>query len=159
MTTQPSFQISALPMNGFAPLFDLDDDELRARGARRYVATSNPGFPCRVSLQDAEVGETLILVPYDHHPVNGPYRASGPIFVREQAEEAQLAPGEVPALLRHRQLSVRGYSAKGLMVDAAVTPGEELEAVIGRLFGQEKVDYLHVHYAAPGCFGCWVGRG
>jgi hypothetical protein len=146
-------------MTTFAPLFALDVAELHARGARRYVATSSPGFPCRVSLQDAEVGETLILLPYDHHPVNGPYRAAGPIFVREQAEEARLAPGEIPTLLRHRQLSVRGYSAKGLMVDAAVTPGEELEDVIGRLFGQEKVDYLHVHYAAPGCFGCRVGRG
>ena len=52
-----SFQISALPLETFAPFFDLDDTALAARGARRYVATKKPGFPCRVSLEDAEEGE------------------------------------------------------------------------------------------------------
>ena len=153
-----SFQISALPLETFAPFFDLDDTALAARGARRYVATKKPGFPCRVSLEDAEEGETLILLPFEHHPVDGPYRAMGPIFVRQSAARAELEAGEVPVLVRHRQLSVRAYSAKGLMVDAVVTPGTEIEGVFARLFAHDKVAYLHVHYAAPGCFACRVDR-
>lgn len=60
------FQISALRHDDFDELFRLDDHELAARGAKRYRADRTPGFPCRVSLKDAEPGEQVILVPYAH---------------------------------------------------------------------------------------------
>lgn len=47
------FQISGLSREQFQEFFELDDGELAARGARRYVADKKPGFPCRVSLIDA----------------------------------------------------------------------------------------------------------
>ena len=78
-----SFKISALPLEPFAPLFDLDAAQLGARGAKRYIADRRPGYPCRVSLADAEPGERVILVPFTHHDAHSPYRASGPIFIRE----------------------------------------------------------------------------
>ena len=118
-----------------------------------------PGTPCRVSLEDAEVGETVILVPFAHHEVASPYRASGPIFVRRGARRATPAPGEVPLMFRHRLLSLRGYDRAGMMVAAEVVPGTELERVIGRLLSDDQVDYLHVHNAKPGCFNCRVERG
>ena len=54
------FVLRGLDPAPFAPLFALDDDALEACDARRVVATSKPGFPCRVSLVDAEPGEALI---------------------------------------------------------------------------------------------------
>lgn len=96
------FQIVPLPLELFTPFFALDDEQLRARGGKRYVADRQPGFPCRVSLTDATPGERVVLVPFTHHNVDSPYRASGPIFIREDAESAFVGLNEVPWLLRLR---------------------------------------------------------
>jgi len=154
-----TFRFVALPYEPFAGLFEMDDADLQARSARRMSVDEKPGTPCRVSLEDAEVGETVILVPFAHHEVASPYRASGPIFVRRGARRATPAPGEVPLMFRHRLLSLRGYDRAGMMVAAEVVPGTELERVIGRLLSDDQVDYLHVHNAKPGCFNCRVERG
>ena len=153
-----SFQISALPYEPFAPLCGLDDTQLSARGAKRYIADRRPGFPCRVSLADAAPGERVFLVPFTHHDADSPYRASGPIFIREDARQASPGVNEVPELLRLRLLSVRAYDANALMVDADVVEGRELESVIERLFNDPQVTYLHVHFARPGCFACRIDR-
>ena len=152
------FQISALRRDSFEHLFALDDAALAARGARRYVADRKPGFPCRVSLEDAEPGERLILVPFRHQPADSPYQASGPIFVREIARTTSLPADAVPALLRTRLLSVRAYDASHLMIDADTIDGRELESLLGRLFANERVAYAHIHFARPGCFACRVDR-
>jgi uncharacterized protein DUF1203 len=158
MSAPIPFQISALPLDAFAPLFDLDDGALAARGMRRLVADSKPGFPCRVSLVDAEVGERVLLLPYTHHAVHGPYRASGPVFAREAARPAELAVNEVPDSVRGRLLSIRGYDKDGTLVGADVKEGRALEEVIWRLFGDERVRYIHLHNARPGCYSCRVDR-
>jgi Protein of unknown function (DUF1203) len=153
-----SFQIHALPAALFAPLFALSDEVLHARGIRRVVADSAPGFPCRVSLRDAVVGEHLLLSTYEHHPVDTPYRASGPVYVREAATQAHPGVDEVPELLRTRLLSLRAYDAKGMMRTADVVPGTEFETGIAAAFANERVAYLHIHYAKPGCYACRVER-
>jgi hypothetical protein len=38
-----AFRISALPAEAFHPWFELDDEALRARGARAYTADVRPG--------------------------------------------------------------------------------------------------------------------
>ena len=146
-------------MDQFEWLFALSDAQLEAKGAKRYVADRNPGFPCRVSLEDAAPGESLILVPFTHQPADSPYRASGPIFIREHARVASLAVNEVPKQLRSRTLSVRAYDAGGLMVDADIVDGQELESIVARLFSTPEADYLHVHFARPGCYACRIDRG
>jgi len=153
-----AFQIRALPSERFAPLADMTDAELAAIGARRVVVDGQPGYPCRVSLVDAEPGEMVLLVPFVHHDVDSPYRAGGPIFVRPGAAMAAPAAGEVPSLLRHRLLSVRAYDAGAMMRDAAVVQGRDLEVAIERLFARDEVRYLHVHNAGPGCYNCRVVR-
>lgn len=153
-----SFQIHALPAEPFSPLFALSDDALRGRGIRRVVADGRPVYPCRVSLQDAGEGETLLLLPHEHHVVDTPYRASGPIYVREAATLAQPGVDDVPALLRTRLLSLRAYDARGMMAWADVVEGAEVEACIARLFAIDRVAYLHIHYAKPGCYACRVER-
>lgn len=153
-----NFQIVPLSREPFAPFFALDEEQLRARGAKRYVADRQPGFPCRVSFLDAAPGERVVLVPFTHQDADSPYRASGPIFVRENAHQASIGVNEVPELLRLRVLSVRAYDADGLMVDADVVDGRELEPAINRLFNGARVEYLHVHFARPGCFACRVNR-
>ncbi len=153
-----SFQIHALPIDAFAPLFALSDDALCDRDIRRVVADGRPVYPCRVSLQDAAEGERLLLLPHAHHVVDTPYRASGPVYVREAAIEATPDVDEVPALLRARLLSLRAYDARGMMVWADVRPGTELETGLDELFALERTDYIHLHYAKPGCYACRAVR-
>jgi hypothetical protein len=153
-----SFRISALPDELFRPWFDLDDAALRQRGARRSVVDRRPGFPCRVSLEDAAPGETVILLPFAHLDADSPYRASGPIFVRSGVRRAIPGPGDVPGLLRLRPLSVRAYDRASLMIGAEVVEGPALEQAIDRLLGDDRTDFLHVHFARPGCYACRIDR-
>lgn len=152
-----SFRFVALDPAPFAPLFALDDHALAARDVRRVVVDAHPGYPCRVSLADAAIGETVLLLPHAHHDVASPYRASGPIFVRDAAA-AVLPAGDVPAFLRHRLLSLRAYDAGAMMRGADVVQGDAIDAAIRRLFDDPRVTYLHVHNARPGCYMCRVER-
>lgn len=158
-TITRSFRISGLPLAPFEPLFALSDSALAERGIRRVVADEYPGFPCRVSLVDAQPGETLLLLNYLHHDVNGPYRGSGPIYVREHATPADLAQDESPEVLRHRLLSVRAYDAAGMLRAADVVEGRELPSLVTSMFADPDVAYLHAHNAKPGCFSCRIDRG
>jgi hypothetical protein len=153
------FQISGLRRERFDDLVRLDDEALAALGGKRYVADKKPGFPCRVTLQDAELGERVMLVPFEHQHGASPYRASGPIFIRESAVDAAVPPNVVPELLRTRLLSVRAYDAAHVMLDAEVAEGREVECVIDQLLGDARVQYLHVHFARPGCYACRIDRG
>jgi hypothetical protein len=144
-----SFKFVGLPSETFPALFDLSNAELAARNACRMIADAKPGYPCRVSLVDAEPGETVLLVPYLHHDLPSPYRASGPIFVRKGAVTANLADNEIPSMFMHRLLSVRAYVTNGRMVAAEVVAGDVLEALIRRFFENDAVDHLHVHNARP----------
>jgi hypothetical protein len=154
-----TFQIHALPDALFAGLFRLPDDDLRARGMRRVIADSNPGFPCRVSLQDADIGEELLLLNYRHLDGNTPYAASHAIYVRKGAQQAQPLPDSVPAVLSMRLLSVRGFDDQGLMVTADVVDGKQLSATLTAFFANAAIAVIHVHNARQGCFAARVTRG
>jgi hypothetical protein len=153
-----SYRISGLDLKPFAHLFSLEDEALAAHGARRHVADAKPGFPCRVTLEDAEPGERLVLVNYVHQPADSPYRASHAIYVRENATHTATYVDEVPAVLRARTLSVRAFDAAGMLRDADLVEGADLHAAIPRMLADTHVAYLHVHYAKPGCYAALVER-
>lgn len=153
-----NFQITALPAKKFTFLLNLDKKALARYHARLITVDENPGYPCRVSLIEAKVGETILALPYMHHDVDSPYRASGPIFVRTNAQTLTPAINEVPEVVRHRSLSVRAYDSANIMIDAVVISGPALEITIEKMFLQEKVEYLHLHNANPGCYSCAVLR-
>ena len=152
------FKIVALPYEPFRLLFSLNQQALRHHGARRMTVETHPGYPCRVSLQDAAVGETVLLINFTHHRVDSPYQASGPVFVRQNARQAVPGINKVPAMLRHRLLSLRAYDSCAMMIAAEVVEGTDVETHIRRFFVQETVAYLHIHNAMPGCFNCAVQR-
>jgi Protein of unknown function (DUF1203) len=154
-----SFRISSLPVEPFQPLFGLSEAELLKHGARRQVADAKPGFPCRVTLADAEPGESLLLLNYDHLPVSSsPYRAKGPIFVRESAKAGAEVRDTVPDYLARRILSLRAYDKDGMMLDADVVDGTTLGGAIEKMFAQDGVDFLHAHFAKRGCYAARIDR-
>jgi hypothetical protein len=152
------FKAIALDPEQFVSWVRLNDEELHERHARRRVADEEPGFPCRVSLQDAPAGERLILLPFEHQPADSPYRASGPIFVRERTSRWPATVGVVPPILRPRLLSLRAYDANGMMQDADVVEGKVVEQRFESMFADPAIDYLHVHFARRGCYACRIER-
>jgi hypothetical protein len=153
-----SFRIKGLPVEPFADLFDLSDKGLAKRGAVRRIADGrSPGYPCRISLTDSRPGDELLLVNFEHHPVDSPYRMRFAVYVRKGEEQFD-AVDEVPEQLRLRTLAVRAFDADAMMVGWELIDGRELEAAIERLFGNTRAAYLHVHFAAPGCYAARVER-
>ncbi len=152
------YVISGLAPQPFQALGGLDDAALRVHGASRVVADATPGYPCRVSLRDAEPGETLLLLPWQHLDMDTPYRSGGPIFVREAAAVQAVFRNEIPEQQRSRLLSVRAYDARGWMRDAGVEAGKRLESLIERFFADPGTAFLHVHNARRGCYACRVDR-
>lgn len=153
-----SFQIHALPATHFIPLFDMSDGELANIHASRMVVEAKPGYPCRISLADAEVGETVILVNFEHQSGESPYRSSHAIFVRDQAEQAFPAIGEVPEVLTTRLISIRAFDNKHYMIAADVVDGARLAETIPAMLDDPAVDYLHLHNAKRGCYAARVTR-
>ena len=142
----------------FRHLHGLTDDALAARGMRRMTADAKPGYPCRVTLEDAEPGERLLLLPYEHQPAHSPYRASGPIFVRETAETTY-DDTRVPPVLASRRLSLRAYDATDSIVASDVVMiGGDVEAALEELFARQDTSYVHIHNAGHGCFSCRADR-
>lgn len=156
MTT--NFIVKPLEKNIFVELLSKNDDQLAEVNARWLIADSKPGYPCRVSLIEAEVGERVLLVPFKHHDVLSPYQASGPIFIREGAETAELEINEIPEILTQRLLSVRAYNTENLMIHAETVQGAGFENSIRNQFLNSEVAYLQIHNANPGCFNCNVHR-
>jgi len=152
------FQIKALPKATFADLFRLPDSELASLNAIRVRATEKPGFPCRVSLADAEIGEELILTHFEHHAVNTPFRSSHGVYVRRDGVEANPAENAVPELLRCRMISLRSFNAEGMMAGADLADGAALERAIEKAFEDPSAAYIHLHFAKPGCYAARVDR-
>jgi hypothetical protein len=151
-----SFRIRGLSPAQFAPLFVLDDAALAERSMRRVTVDAPHSAPCRVTLEDAAPGEQVLLLPFAHHMAHSPYRASGPIFVREGGEPFDRVD-ELPPVFAGRLLSVRAYDAEGLMTDADVVDSDP-RGLFDRFFADPAVSYLHVHYARRGCYSCLVER-
>lgn len=152
------FRIRGLPAEKFAHLFNFSDEELAAQEAVRRIADDRrPGYPCRVSLTDSQPGDELILVNHEHHPVASPYRMRFAVYVRK-GEQTYDAIDAVPEQLRLRTLAVRAFDAAAMMVGFELVEGRKLESAIDRLFTDPRAAYLHVHFAAPGCYAACVER-
>jgi hypothetical protein len=153
-----TFRLVGLPIEPFSHLFALSDAELSACNAKRVFAATKPGYPCRVSLTDADIGDELLLLPFEHQPASSPYKSSGPIYVRKAAVPARVDACVVPDYVRTRLISVRAYDAGHLMTDATVCPGTEVSTAIQKMLAGDQVAYIHLHNANRGCFSCAVVR-
>jgi hypothetical protein len=153
-----SFRIKGLPAEEFQHLFALSDEELAKQNAVRRIADGRkPGYPCRVGLEDSNPGDELLLVNYEHLPVASPYRMRFAVYVRK-GDATYDKINQVPEQLRSRMLAVRAFDDAGMMRGWQLTDGRELESAIGKLLQDPDAEYLHVHYAAPGCYAARVER-
>ena len=155
-----TFIIKGLPVEEFQPLFGLSDAMLAARGVLRRTADTKPGFPCRITLEDAEPGETLLLMNYESHKAATPYRSAFAIFVRENAVAAPTFIDEMPPVMAHRPIALRIFDEAGMLIGADLgRNGAETRDKINSAFDDPKAAYIHAHNAKHGCFAAAVTRG
>lgn len=152
------FKISALDVGQFKHLFALDKDTLAEQGVLRITVGGSPGYPCRVSLRDADVGEPVLLMNFEHQPARTPFRSSHAIYVRVGASEARPNANEVPEMFRHRLLSLRAFDSTGMIVNADVAEGERLDDILVNMLSDPTVDKIHIHNAKLGCYLAVAGR-
>jgi hypothetical protein len=152
-----TYRIEPLNPAPFAPLFAMSDEELAEYNARRVTATG-PGFPCRVSLEDAKAGETLILVNHVSHDVPTPYRSVYAIYVREHAVAADPYIDSTPPVFEGRPIALRAFDANGMLQNATIAMPGQADARIRELFDAPGIDYIHAHNAAHGCYSCRIDR-
>lgn len=153
-----SFKVIGLDPAPFKNLFFLDDKSLNAVGVLRYTVDTKPGFPDRVEMRDLEIGETALLINYEHLPLNSPYRSSHAIFVKEGATMQYEAVDQVPEVMKSRMLSVRAFDSTQMMVAANLVNGKDAAVVFDNMLSDPKVSYLHVHNAIRGCYAGLVER-
>lgn len=153
-----SFRITGLSPDPFRPLFGLEDEALAARGVERVLVERPNAAPCRISLADAEPGEHVLLMNFEHQPGETPYRSRHAIFVRETATEPFDAVDVVPDALRRRPLSVRAFDTQDRMVDADLVDGSALESLLEPYLARDDVAYVQIHYARRGCYAARAVR-
>ncbi len=59
-------------------------------------------------------------------------------------------------MLHHRYLSVRGYNADSMIVEARVTEGVNLRENINEIFDNKEVEYIHILNAKQGSYSILV---
>ena len=153
-----SFIVSGLPVETFAPLFGLGDAALAEHNAVRRTAVAGERFPCRITLEDAPAGQSVLLLNYEHQPAQTPYRSRYAIYVSEAARETRRLVGELPPVLRGRPIALRAYDAAGMLVGAELALDDDVAEAISRRFANRAASYLHAHNAAHGCFAARVDR-
>jgi len=153
-----SYHISGIHPARFASLVGAAAEQLARHGVTRVTADVNPGFPCRVTLTDAEPGETLLLMNYVSHDVATPFRSSYAIYISERARHAATYVGSIPPALDRRPIALRAFDRGAMLHTAALAAPGQADAAIRTLFEDPAIAYIHAHYAAPGCFAATVQR-
>jgi len=153
-----SFIVTGLPLEPFQPLFGLSDADLAAKGAVRQTAVAGERFPCRITLEDAAPGQTMLLVNYEHQTAPTPYRSNYAIYVSEAARQTRRLAGELPPVLRGRPIALRAFDAAGMLIGAELALNDDVAEAIARRFDDPDAAYLHAHNAAYGCFAARIDR-
>jgi hypothetical protein len=153
-----SFTVTGLAAAPFRTLFGLDEAALAERGVIRVHVDAPASAPCRITLQDAEPGETVLLLNHEHLAVDTPYRSRHAIYVRESARETAVVQNALPLALERRLLALRAFDSEDMMVEAEVIEGREATPLIEAWLVDERVAYLHAHYARCGCFAARIDR-
>jgi len=133
-------------------------DRLQGNPVETVVVDASPGYPCRISLQDAQVGEELYLFSHTPFTTASAYRETGPVFVRKNAVAASLNVNELPDIALARSIVVRAYDGAGTMLAASAAESGEIANTIQDFFRDEAVEFVHLRAAVSGCFLCEARR-
>lgn len=153
-----NFRIAGLAPKTFSHLFNLPESALENVNVTRYTVDAEHSFPCRITLRDAAIGETVLLTNYEHQPAKNAYQSRHAIYVNEAATLAGEYINEIPTQMQRRLLSIRAFDATHAIIDAEVVEGSDAKTLIDRFLNARETTYLHVHFARRGCFAARMDR-
>ncbi len=152
------YTVKGLSSEPYHHLYGKSDAELTKFGVKRYLADKKPGYPDRIEMRDVEIGESVLLLNHISMGKQSPYRASHAIFIREGAEKSYEAKNEIPDVMFNRLLSLRAFDENGMMIDAEMAKGDDIQAVINRFLECEQVSHIDAHDAVRGCYSGRIVR-
>ncbi|MDJ0643434.1 MAG: DUF1203 domain-containing protein [Erythrobacter sp.] len=152
-----TYRIRGLDPEQFAHLFGAGEAERASHLARREIAVDGR-YPCRVSLEDAERGEELLLTHFTNHTVDSPYRNAFAIYVRKSADQAAEFVDTLPPILRARPIALRCYDRDGNLHRAAISLSDDVDTLVRSLFDDPDIAYIDAHNAMHGCFAARIER-
>lgn len=153
-----TYKIRGIDPAPYRHLVGASEAELAEAGAVRVMAACSPGYPCRASLVDAEIGETLILINHVSHDVETPYRSAFAVYLRESAEEPAEFVDQLPPVFDNRPLSLRAFDSDGMLANAALAMPGKAEESVHALLADDNIAYIDAHNAAQGCFAARIER-
>ena len=153
-----NFRVIGLDATPFIPLYVLSDDALKTRGVMRYTVEHPHSAPDRIELKDAQVGQTVLLLNHRYLDIASPYQGTHAIFVREGATQQFNQINQIPDCIRRRLMSLRSFDNAGMMLDADVVEGTQIEFLIERLLSNNNVTFIQAHHAKRGCYAARIER-
>lgn len=153
-----AFIIQGLDPSLFGSVSSQKQAEAEIYDRTAYDVDESPGYPCRITLRDADFGQKVALVSYRHHAADTPFAQEGPIFITIGPVEPGCFVDEIPPALARRKLSLRAYDQDGFMVDAILVDGAEAKPAIATLFERSDVVRIDAHNAIRGCFAAHIHR-
>ena len=136
----------------------LDPELARIPEARRVTVTARPGFPCRATLEDAELGETVLLLNHASNDVAGPFRSTFAIYLRAGASRAAEYRDALPPVFTSRTISLRGFDERGDLRAAELASDEGIDPAIRAMLNRPEIAFINAHNAAAGCFAARIVR-
>ena len=133
----------------------------RGNALRRMTATDDSGFPCRVCLRCAEVGEEVLLGSYDLPRPRGIYWTPSPVFIHAEACVPYVADGALPEIVRRNTIvSVRAYDAQDMVLYdlGRIGCGSDIDDALATALDDPRTVFVNIHTARPGCMLCRVEK-
>ena len=151
-----SYIITGLDPAPFEALYGLSEAALAERGVIAKIADSKPGFPCRITLEDAEPGERVLLLNHESHSAATPFRSAYAIYIREGARTPARFRDRLPPVFADRPIALRIFNAQGYLIGADLGAGDTLEPKIRQALARPNTAYIHSHNAMHGCFAAEI---
>jgi hypothetical protein len=129
--------------------------KLRPKQLRRLIDTFRLTYGMSTTNTNREFGQDIRNQVTETAHCDGHCPA---IFVREGAERTYDQVGIVPEVMKRRVIALRGYDSRGFIVEADIAEGEGIERLIGQIFENSAVRYIHAHNAKRGCFSGLIER-
>ena len=150
--------MTGLPRQDFAHLSGLNDKVLRLQNIMRQTVDAKPGPSCRITLQDADAGETVLLLSYQSHDVPAPCALRSAAYVREGAAQAAAYRDALPPVFADRPVALRLFNQDAMLVGADMSFNPGVKAKIEQGFARVEVAGIHGHNPVYGCFVAGIGR-
>ena len=113
--------------------------------------------PCRCCLRTfVPGGEQRLLFTYRPRSANGSLMAPGPVFIHAEHCEAYVGAG-FPDGLRSLPLAFEARASGSRVIGLSAQPSAP-ETLIGQMFDDREVEWLHLRHAEAGCFIARIDR-